>query len=66
MHKLSAYGIDMKVVETNDCSDIGVSRLVIIAAGFGKKPDQTRLDFMNSNAGMIKGVEGHRVWLRMH
>ena len=56
MHMLSAYGIDIKVVGTNDYSEIGGSKLVIVAAGFGRKPGQTRLDLMNSNAGIIKGV----------
>ena len=32
------------------------SDLVIVAAGFGRKPGQTRLDLMNSNAGIIKEV----------
>jgi malate dehydrogenase len=55
-HMLSAYGIDLEVRGSNDYKDIEGSSLVIVAAGFGRKPGQTRLDLMNSNAGIIKEV----------
>lgn len=55
-HMLSAYGTDIEVRGSNDYSDIKGSDLVIVAAGFGRKPGQTRLDLMNSNAGIIREV----------
>ncbi|MDG6949424.1 MAG: malate dehydrogenase [Nitrososphaerota archaeon] len=55
-HMLSAYGAETKVTGSNDYGDIAGSKLVIVAAGFGRKPGQTRLDLMNSNAGIIKDV----------
>lgn len=55
-HMLAAYGIDIEVRGTNDYRDIEGSRLVVVAAGFGRKPGQTRLDLMNSNAGIVKEV----------
>ena len=56
MHMLSAYGSDIQVKGSNDFSSISGSDLVIVAAGFGRKPGQTRLDLMNSNAGIIHDV----------
>jgi malate dehydrogenase len=55
-HMLSAYGVDLEVRGSNDYKDIEGSDLVLVAAGFGRKPGQTRLDLMNSNAGIIKEV----------
>jgi malate dehydrogenase len=55
-HMLSAYGIDIDVRGSNDYRDIEGSNIVLVAAGFGRKPGQTRLDLMNSNAGIIKDV----------
>jgi malate dehydrogenase len=55
-HMLSAYGIDIDVKGSNDYKDIEGSNIVLVAAGFGRKPGQTRLDLMNSNAGIIKDV----------
>src|SRR5579875_912619 len=58
-HMLAAYGIDVEVRGSNDYAEIKGSDLVIVAAGFGRKPGQTRLDLMNSNAGIIKEVCEH-------
>jgi len=55
-HMLAAYGIDIEVKGSNDYKDIEGSSLVVVAAGFGRKPGQTRLDLMNSNAGIIRDV----------
>ncbi|MEM0320940.1 MAG: malate dehydrogenase [Thermoprotei archaeon] len=55
-HMVSAYGIDIEVKGSNDYKDIEGSKLVLVAAGFGRKPGQTRLDLMNSNAGIIRDV----------
>ncbi|PSN91675.1 malate dehydrogenase [Candidatus Marsarchaeota G2 archaeon OSP_D] len=55
-HMISAYGIDIEVRGSNDYKDIEGSDLVLVAAGFGRKPGQTRLDLMNSNAGIIRDV----------
>lgn len=55
-HMLSAYGIDVEVSGTNDFADMAGSKLVIVAAGFGRKPGQTRLDLMNQNAGIVRDV----------
>lgn len=55
-HMVSAYGIDIDVRGSNDYRDIEGSDIVVVAAGFGRKPGQTRLDLMNSNAGIIRDV----------
>ena len=55
-HMLSAYGAETRVTGTNDYGALRGSKLVIVAAGFGRKPGQTRLDLMNSNAGIIRDV----------
>ncbi len=55
-HMLSAYGAETRVTGTNDYDALRGSKLVIVAAGFGRKPGQTRLDLMNSNAGIIRDV----------
>ncbi|MDG6971005.1 MAG: malate dehydrogenase [Nitrososphaerota archaeon] len=55
-HMLSAYGAETRVTGSNDYGDLRGSKLVIVAAGFGRKPGQTRLDLMNSNAGIIRDV----------
>ena len=55
-HMLSAYGAETRVTGSNDYVALRGSKLVIVAAGFGRKPGQTRLDLMNSNAGIIRDV----------
>ena len=43
-------------VTGGDYSDLAGARAVIIAAGVGRSPGQTRLDLLNRNAGIFKEV----------
>jgi len=55
-HKLADAGSDLKVTGSSDYGAIRGSELVIIAAGFGRKPGMTRIDLLNKNAGIIAEV----------
>lgn len=55
-HMVAAYGLNLDVRGSNDYRDIEGSEIVVVAAGFGRKPGQTRLDLMNSNASIIRDV----------
>ncbi|MCZ6614109.1 MAG: malate dehydrogenase [Thaumarchaeota archaeon] len=55
-HMAASYGIDLKIKGTNDFSELGRADLIIVAAGFGRKPGQTRLDLMKQNSGIIASV----------
>ncbi|MEM3670135.1 MAG: malate dehydrogenase [Thermoprotei archaeon] len=55
-HMISAYGLSIDVRGTNRFEDISGSDIVVVSAGFGRKPGQTRLDLMQSNAGIIRDV----------
>ena len=51
-----AIEFDGKIVGTNDYSAMQGSELVIITAGFGRRPDMTRIDLMNTNAGIMRAI----------
>src|SRR5512136_593384 len=56
MQAAPAIEFDGKIRGTKDLSEMEGSELVIIIAGQARKPDQTRIDLMNNNAKIIRGV----------
>jgi malate dehydrogenase len=55
-HALSILGIDTKIMGSNDFSDMKGSDLVIITAGFPRKPGMTREELVAKNAGIIVDI----------
>ncbi len=51
-----AIEFDGKIRGTNDFSQMTGSDLVIVMAGQARRPDQTRIDLMNNNAKIVRGV----------
>jgi malate dehydrogenase len=56
MQAAPAIEFDGKITGTNDFQAMKDSELVIVIAGQGRKPDQTRIDLMNNNAKVIRTV----------
>jgi malate dehydrogenase len=56
MQAAPAIEFDGQITGTNDYSQIRDSELVIITAGFGRKPDMTRIDLMNMNAQIMRSI----------
>ncbi|HYC26682.1 MAG TPA: malate dehydrogenase, partial [Nitrososphaerales archaeon] len=55
-HRLSDAGVDVDVSGSEDFSTLKDSKLVIIAAGLGRKPGMTRMDLLSKNSGIIASV----------
>lgn len=55
-HFSAARGSDVKIKGSNDYKDMADSEIVIVSAGFPRKPGMTRMDLLNKNAGIIKQV----------
>ena len=55
-HALSILGVDVKVKGSNDFSDMKGSDLVIVTAGFPRKPGMTREELVSKNAGIIADI----------
>ncbi|RME00478.1 MAG: malate dehydrogenase [Deltaproteobacteria bacterium] len=49
-------GFDSRIVGTNDYADTKDSDIVIITAGFPRKPGMSRDDLLAKNAGIVKSV----------
>jgi len=47
---------DARLSGTNDYAEISGSNIVVVTAGFTRKPDQDRLDLLHKNADIIKDV----------
>ena len=56
MQSSSSEGFDSKIFGTNDFEDIADSDLVIVTAGFARKPGMSRLDLLTKNSEIIKLV----------
>ncbi len=56
MQAAPAIEFDGKIRGTKDLSEMQGSDLVIVIAGQSRKPDQTRIDLMNSNARVIRAI----------
>ncbi len=55
-HMASALGANVRIEGSNDYGKMSGSDLVIVTAGFGRKPGQTRLDLLKQNAEIVGGV----------
>ncbi len=55
-HMASALAANVRIEGSNDYSKMSGSDLVIVTAGFGRKPGQTRLDLLKQNAEIVGGV----------
>ncbi|GBC74932.1 Malate dehydrogenase [archaeon HR06] len=55
-HMASKLGSDVKVRGSNDFSSMKDSNLVIITAGLARKPGMTRMDLLNKNFEIVKGI----------
>ena len=55
-HALAELGIDVRVRGSNDYKDMEGSDLVIVTAGFPRKPGMTREELVGKNAEVIKSV----------
>src|SRR5215470_11661104 len=55
-HRLSDAGVDVEVTGSEDYSILDGSKLVVIAAGLGRKPGMTRMDLLSKNSGIIASV----------
>ncbi len=55
-HAASILGLSVKVKGSNDFKDMEGSDLVIVTAGFPRKPGMTREELLSKNAGIIKDV----------
>jgi malate dehydrogenase len=56
MQAAPAIEFDGKIRGTNDFREMAGSDLVIVTAGLGRRPDMTRIDLMNMNAKIVRGV----------
>jgi malate dehydrogenase len=53
---ISAYGKDTRIIGTNGYEETAGSDIVVITAGFPRKPGMTRDDLLNKNAEVVGGV----------
>ena len=49
-------GIDRKIIGTEDFSKLEGSDIIVVPAGMGRKPGETRMDLLHKNMGVIKSV----------
>jgi len=56
MQAAPAIEFDGTIQGTSDYREMAGSELVIITAGLGRRPDMTRIDLMNTNATIVKGI----------
>ena len=56
MQAAPAIEFDGTIQGTSDYREMAGSELVIITAGLGRRPDMTRIDLMNTNAAIVKGI----------
>jgi malate dehydrogenase len=56
MQAAPAIEFDGKITGTGDYASMRGSDLVIVTAGFGRRPDMTRIDLMNTNAGIMRSI----------
>jgi malate dehydrogenase len=55
-HALAAQNSDVQVTAVKDYKDIGGSCIVIVTAGFPRKPGMSRDDLLKANAEVVKGI----------
>ncbi len=56
MQAAPAIEFDGKITGTSDFSEMQGSELVIVTAGFGRRPDMTRIDLMKTNAKIVRSI----------
>jgi malate dehydrogenase len=56
MQAAPAIEFDGKITGTGDYSAMQGSELVIVAAGFGRRPDMSRIDLLNANAQIMRSI----------
>ena len=56
MHAAALLGLRHKISGTGDISQIKNSDIVVITAGLARKPGMTRLDLLQKNAEIVKGI----------
>jgi len=55
-HMCAQVGSDVSVKGSNDFSALAGSDLIVVPAGFGRRPGMTRLDLLNQNFTVIRDV----------
>ncbi|MGC8969004.1 MAG: malate dehydrogenase [Conexivisphaera sp.] len=55
-HALAELGIDLRVRGSNDYSDMRGSDIVVITAGFPRKPGMTREELVGKNADVVRSI----------
>ena len=55
-HQLAEQGNDCQVRGSNEYADMKNSDFIVVVAGIGHKPGMTRMDLLNTNAGIVKDV----------
>jgi malate dehydrogenase len=56
MQAAPAIEFDGKIHGTSNYAEMQGSELVIVTAGFGRRPDMTRIELMNTNAQIIRSI----------
>jgi malate dehydrogenase len=56
MQAAPAIEFDGEIRGTSDYKEMEGSELVIVTAGFGRRPDMTRIELMNTNAQIIRSI----------
>jgi malate dehydrogenase len=56
MQAAPAIEFDGKIHGTSSYAEMQGAELVIVTAGFGRRPDMTRIDLMNTNAQIIRSI----------
>ncbi len=57
-HMISEWGIDVDVSGSNDFHDLAGSEIVVVSAGLPRKPGMTRMDLLQKNSEIMRGVAG--------
>ncbi len=55
-HAASILGLSVKIMGSNDYKDMAGSDIVVVTAGFPRKPGMTREELLGKNAGIIADI----------
>jgi malate dehydrogenase len=55
-HAATILGLDVQIRGSNDYSDMAGSEIVVVTAGFPRKPGMTREELVSKNAGIIRDI----------
>jgi len=56
MHAAALLGLKHKISGTGDIAQIKNSDIIVVTAGLARKPGMTRLDLLQKNAEIVKGI----------